>query len=278
MVFQDHQANQDSVLTSADRNSLVVPLVPEGIKAIALSVAGSRHRRAGEPCQDASGWRAGPGWAIAVVADGAGSALDSAVGAQLAVDHSLDTLQRLHQRRSPQTPANWVPLLRVAVRSAKWAVERKARDRQQTPRELACTLIVAIALPTGVAIAQIGDGAVVVRDRTGSFTTLSQPEQGEFANETRFLVEPGTARSPQIQLWAGDWVDLALFSDGLQRLALQEPDRQPFTPFFSPLFQFLAVSEDLAAMGDRLTTFLQSDRIADRTDDDLTLLLMHREA
>lgn len=278
VVLPDQPVHQDSRLTSTNVPQVIAPLASERIKAIALSVAGSRHRRAGQPCQDASGWRAGTDWAIAAVADGAGSAPDSAVGAQLAVDHSLETLQRLHQRRSPQQLTDWARLLAVAVRSTRWAVDRAARDRQQTPRELACTLIVAIALPQGVAIAQIGDGAVVVRDRTGQFTTLSQPEQGEFANETRFLVEPGAARSPQIQLWPGNWADLALFSDGLQRLALQEPDRQPFTPFFDPLFQFLAASQDLTATRDRLAAFLQSDRIADRTDDDLTLLLLHREA
>jgi hypothetical protein len=277
-VFQDHHHHQDPVLTSADYHAPIAPLAPEQIKGVALSVAGSRHRRAGEVCQDASGWLGGSDWAIAAVADGAGSAPDSAVGARLAVDHALKALQRLHQRRSPQQLTDWARLLAVAVRSARWAVDRAARDRQRTPRELACTLMVAIGLPQGVAIAQIGDGAVVVSDRTGTLTTLSQPEQGEFANETRFLVEPGAARSPQIQLWTGDWVYLALFSDGLQRLALQDPDRQPFAPFFDPLFRFLGASQDLAATSDRLAAFLQSDRIADRTDDDLTLLLMHREA
>lgn len=246
------------------------------VKTIALSVAGSRHRRSGEPCQDASGWQGGDGWLLAAVADGAGSAQASEVGARIAVDRTLETLQHLYKRRSPQDLADWPPLLRVALRSARWAVDRAARDRGCPLRELACTLIVAVALPTGVVIAQIGDGAVVVADRTGELKTLTQPEQGEFANETRFLVEPGAARSPQIVLWPGDWSSLALFSDGLQRLALQDPDRSPFAPFFQPLFQFLGASEDLGATGDRLRAFLESDRIADRTDDDVTLILVQR--
>ena len=246
------------------------------VKTIALSVAGSRHRRSGDPCQDASGWVGGDGWLLVAVADGAGSAQASDVGAQVAINRVLKTLQELQQRRSPQNLTDWPPLLRVALRSARWAVDRAARDRDCPLRELACTVIVAVALPTGVAIAQIGDGAVVVGDRTGALKTLTQPEQGEFANETRFLVEPGAVRSPQIVLWPGDWCSLALFSDGLQRLALQDPDQAPFSPFFQPLFQFLGASEDLSATGDRLRAFLESDRIANRTDDDVTLILVQR--
>jgi serine/threonine protein phosphatase PrpC len=255
---------------------LEVQLESMRMASIALSVAGSRHRRAAEPCQDASGWALGDRAGFAVVADGAGSASASDLGAQVAVETVLTLLPRWQRRRSPRSVADWLPLLRAVVRAARWAVDRAARDRDLALRELACTLVVAVALPTGLAIAQIGDGAVVIQDAQGNWQTLTQPEQGEFANETRFLQEPGAARSPQLVTWLGDWQSLALFSDGLQRLALQEPDQSPFQPFFQPLFRFLAQSEDLAVVIDRLRAFLESDRIAQRTDDDVTLILVQR--
>jgi hypothetical protein len=69
---------------------------------------------------------------------------------------------------------------------------------------------------------------------------------------------------------------LALFSDGLQMLALKMPPGTPHPPFFAPLMRFVAQTRDRATAEEHLRGFLQSPRIAERADDDLTLVLAVR--
>ena len=56
-------------------------------------------------------------------------------------------------------------------------------------------------------------------------------------------------------------------------LALQMPQGTAHTPFFAPLFKFIAEAKDLDLAHQELEGFLRSPRVSDRTDDDLTLLL-----
>ncbi len=69
--------------------------------------------------------------------------------------------------------------------------------------------------------------------------------------------------------------EIALLSDGLQRLALDYQSRTPYHPFFSGLFSPLrrASRESLPALNSHLANYLNSTRINDRTDDDKTLVL-----
>lgn len=148
-----------------------------------------------------------------------------------------------------------------------------AAVRGVSPREMACTLIVAIADGERVAIAQIGDGAAVGINPTGELRAFTVPPAAEYANQTHFLTDPQALQQIQLHTWRGSLAGLALFSDGLQRLALQLPAGEPFAPFFDPLFRFVAQVEDEFAGGEQLRTFLQSSRVSERTDDDLTLVL-----
>jgi hypothetical protein len=140
-------------------------------------------------------------------------------------------------------------------------------------RELATTLILVIALPSLVAVMQIGDGAAVVGDETGNILALTMPPSGEYLNETTFLCSPGAVETAQVTLWRGTPAHLALLTDGLQMLALTIPPGIPHAPFFSPLFQFVTDMTDAMAANEQLETFLRSPRVTERADDDLTLFL-----
>ena len=165
-------------------------------------------------------------------------------------------------------------LLADALESARQAVEAQAQARQVPVRELASTLIVVVATPEWVAAGQVGDGAAVVCDRNGQIFPLTVPKSGEYINETTFLISPNARASAQFHLWQGTAAQVAMFSDGLQLLALEMPAGTPHAPFFTPLFRFVA-QEELSDDGatEQLENFLQSPRVTQRTDDDLTLLL-----
>jgi hypothetical protein len=56
-------------------------------------------------------------------------------------------------------------------------------------------------------------------------------------------------------------------TDGLQLVAFDLATGVPHAPFFAPFFSFVAGDGEVA----QLTEFLGSERVAERTDDDVTL-------
>lgn len=242
-------------------------------KVASTSVCGSSHEKLNLPCQDAAYYIHDDNLLIAAVADGAGSASHSDIGAELATQTVVETLcaeQNLknHLFSHPESFQN--PLQR-ALTSALHAVKKEAKSRDLKPRDLACTLIITIATPQGTATAQIGDGATVIQTSNQELIALTTPDSGEYINQTTFLISPNAIQTAQYHIYHGPITHLAIFSDGLQMLALQMPYGKPHAPFFSPLFQFISKAGETAQ--DQLTAFLKSPRVKTRTDDDLTLLL-----
>jgi Protein phosphatase 2C len=259
-------------------------------RVVATSVCGTSHQQRSQPCQDAHCWHSpAAGVLVAAVADGAGSAAFGEVGAQLAVNVAVETLsdrigavELEHWLAATATlPATEIPPvltdLKVALEAAREAVVVEADTRQTSLREFATTLILVVVTPQWVAAAQIGDGAAIAgnRDEDGDrIGALTSPSSGEYINETTFLVSPQALETAQLNLWHESIEYLALFTDGLQLLALDMSDSTPHPPFFSPLFRFISQDElELSDAQIQLESFLNSDRVTQRTDDDLTLLL-----
>ncbi len=242
---------------------------------LAASVRGASHERTRQPCQDALVWRVcKPGCLCAAVADGAGSAPLAEVGSSIAARAACDSLETFlaHAPAPPDEPA-LRKALEGAMAAARKALEDEAKKRECPLRDLATTLCLLVAGPRLAGAAQIGDGAVLAGERTPDLATLTRPASGEYLNETVFLTADDALAQVQYTVRPGAFRQAALFSDGLQMLALKLPDGAPHAPFFTPLFQYLAAAEDLAHAGGQLQAFLQSPRITQRTDDDLTLLL-----
>lgn len=240
-------------------------------RVIGASVQGTSHLKTGAPCQDAHAWTLLPDHTLlAAVADGAGSADWGEVGAQLAVETTLGCLRR----DWPAQAAAWQPFFTTALQAARQRLEREAEARECNLRELAATLI-AVAVTDELTIcAHIGDGAAVLRDEAGALHLLTTPQTSEYVNETTFLVSTDYLAAAQFAVWHGRAQAVALFSDGLQRLALQLPWGRPHAPFFAPLFQFAMQAGENA--DEQLVAFLRSPRITARADDDLTLVLAAR--
>lgn len=244
-------------------------------RAIAASVRGASHRRSSLPCQDVLLYRALPNAAlIAALADGAGSASLAEVGAATAARSALDSLtgQVSSATGSPSATSQRDMVLN-ALQQAREAVLTEATKRDVRPRELASTLIAAVFGPTEVVAGQIGDGAVVIETEPESYKLLTRPPQSEHLNETVFLTADNALDQAQIAFRAGPVRRAAMLCDGLQLLALKYPELMPHHGFFAPLFRFLETSADAADAAAKLETFLQSPRITERTDDDLSLLL-----
>jgi hypothetical protein len=242
-----------------------------------VSVTGTTHLRFEIPCQDANAYDVLPSDVlIAVVADGAGSAAHSEIGSKAAVDtvlaaarnSSSDTFDRVELCQS--SVQDW-------MRKARDAVQDEARKRNVCSRELATTLIIVVATLEFVVAGQIGDGATVIRSAEGKIDTLTTPMRGEYANETVFITSADAEEVMQLKASEGKAMDIAAFSDGLQNLALHFPDAIAHEAFFAPLFDFMAQSEgSIDAKKSGLRAFLESPRVRDRAEDDLSLILAHR--
>ena len=254
-------------------------------KVIAASVQGTSHLKTDKPCQDASYSTILPGsLLIGAVADGAGSAPFSDEGAQIAVKRAVDTVADAVQLNvgsgasphAPFTTDQWHEVLRAAMQVALGHVELGAALRGTKPRDFATTLLLFAGLRDGLVAAQIGDGAIVIRDCAGHLHAITTPQSGEYANTTTFLVSPGAFDTVQHRVWDRAYTGVAAFTDGLQRLALAMPSGDPHGPFFTPLFDFADRAHDSGKAIEEIDAFLRSSKVAERADDDLTLMVARK--
>jgi len=258
-----------------------VDLTAGGWRTLAASVAGTRHAEAGLPCQDASAVRVlrrrGKGsLLVAVAADGAGTSERASEGARLACQAVLDRARRWAKGEADLSTLGreafvpWLDHARARIAAAARVEERESSD-------FACTLLVALVAEARAAFFQIGDGAIVWRGRDGAFVPALWPQNGEYANCTRFVTDEDAAERVQAAE-ARDVHEVALLTDGLQRLALRFATREAHGPFFEPMFTRLrggrpGPSRRLLA---ELRAFLGSAPVNQRTDDDKTLVLATR--
>jgi hypothetical protein len=211
---------------------------------------------------------------VIAVADGAGSAKYAEAGADLAVSCGIGHLcTRLAEAGNVLDETALKNFLYEGMAAAKKAVEAEAATRQVSAHDLATTLILVIARPEFIAVAQVGDGATVITTQTGKIAALTLPPVGEYINEATFITSTESLRTAQITVWHGRATHLAAFSDGLQLLCLTWPEGLPHEAFFSPLFRFVETTVDEVEAGHELVRFLSSEQIRELTDDDLTLVL-----
>lgn len=121
-------------------------------------------------------------------------------------------------------------------------------------------------------IAQVGDGAIILGDGQGSRVAF-WPDPDEYANVTDFLTDERFAEVMRFEAIAEPLVEIALLTDGLQRLALDFNARVPHPPFFGPLFREIRTTDDLESLLEPYRGFLDSPAVNERTDDDKTLVI-----
>jgi hypothetical protein len=254
------------------------------------SVTGSAHLREGRGCQDVGCCAlvapAGePGVLVACGADGAGSAPRGEEGARLACASFVETVTELYcpahgdgASDEPDRRAWWAGLVEAWLAGFHARVARAAGPDAADRRELACTFLGAVVADGWAGLVQIGDGAIVVDgpepDRYAPFVW---PRRGEYANETFFATDDRAAEWLDLDVLPRRIEEIALLTDGLQDLVLDQARRAPHAPFFARVFApFRAATDDCAALSAQLAALLASPRVRARTDDDTTLILATR--
>lgn len=165
--------------------------------------------------------------------------------------------------------SNWCRQIRVEI-------ENESTRLSVPIRQLACTFLGAIVFDDIAGFVQIGDGAIVIQ-KNGVSGVLEWPQSGEYANTTNFLTDDDFLSNLQCKVVIGQIEQLAMFSDGLERLILKFSERTVHQPFLTPLFTKLREVESGKQLTSPLEDFLVSQQVNQRTDDDKTLVLAVRE-
>lgn len=235
------------------------------------SVIGPLHVQLNTPCQDACSFRSLPCNAAAiVVCDGLGSASKSDVGARLAANAAVETAQNM----LVDPGLSGAEIVRTAVRAARRSLEAKAAEDQCPLRDLACTIIIVVARKDELAVAHIGDGAVVALTENG-LQLVSGPGESEYSNE----VTPLTSSKWEDDLRLSSVITgvrcVAVFTDGCQRAAFRKsPDRvEPFEGFFCPIFAYANERQDLSEAEREIQSLLMSKKLCENSEDDKTLVV-----
>jgi hypothetical protein len=241
--------------------------------ALGESRTGTSHRARNIQCQDAFRFHTFGSmgeWLVIVAADGAGSASHSEIGATSACDGFVRGVEVLEPDKL--FTRDGMTALFTHVRATLLAEAERLNVR---PRELACTALLAVVGRTSAAFAQLGDGAIVI-GQGQHHRVVFWPEPAEYANATDFLTDDRFADLIRFETVTDPIVEVAAFTDGLQRLALDFTARAAYPAFFRPLFNELRTAADPESLAEPFRQFLDSDRVNERTDDDKTLVLAVR--
>ena len=257
-------------------------------RIVQASTIGTSHQETGEVCEDeclAEALRAPDGeeYFLGLVSDGAGSASHGRFGAELACEKGRDVIEQWVRNQTSlckctaRTVTSWVTTIRSHIFES-------AKAKKLNPHDFACTLLGAVIGNKNAAFFQVGDGAIVIREHDGLHPVF-WPDNGQYANMTYFITDEDALDHLHRKIFVsscGPLIprEISMFSDGLQRLALVYQSKTAHQPFFDPMFRTLRQA-NLAAcdrLSDKLSLFLNSPQVNERTDDDKTLVLATQKA
>ena len=248
-------------------------LTPDWV-LIGATLQGSHHLLEGTSCQDAQAFYSTQDALLVAIADGLGTALYARQGAQQAVQAAVEAARDRLATVVPNDEAGWLDLLHHTLQGTRANLEEEAHRQDASLDDFATTLIFVILTHEWLAAAHIGDGATVLLDADGKFSTLMPPQNGEYANETFSLTSPDALERIAYHVRQGNLQALGLLTDGLQRLSIHQIDGSPHVPFFAPLFQQMPGISDPTRAAHSLAGFLASEKVRKLTGDDITLILI----
>lgn len=219
----------------------VAGLVRDDIRIAAASRRGRSHEHAGSfrdddfyinHCQET-------GWSVMLVADGAGSAVNSREGSRITVrtagDYLFNQLSGVKGVHLKEHITAWegcdqqatinamLHHFKQAATLAVNSIQNEAICAEQPVKTYSTTLLATVALRTDkdlfAAAFWLGDGAIGAYSPSGKVRILGNPDSGEYAGQTRFL-DQSIIADPSLsgRISVGKWNDvshLILMTDGI---------------------------------------------------------------
>lgn len=240
-----------------------------GWRVAGTSVAGPCH--ANDDCQDRHHIHVTPGGVlIAVVSDGAGSAICGGQGAALLCHHVGEALGRAIGGGKPRDFGVLSAVVEQGIANARLAAEALGAEQETGLEAFHATLVGAVAAPEeGGLFFHIGDGAALAIARDAERWLLSPPHNGEYADTTYFFTEADWRSNLRFSPIEPGFETIFVMSDGVTELGLS--GTRPHMPFFEPIGRYLATAS--RAEGElALRATLDSEAVRERTTDDKTLI------
>lgn len=249
-------------------------------KIIGQSVTGTSHLQSQRDCEDALEFktislRDGDEALICCVSDGAGSALHAAEAATHCVKTTVQAVSEGITANGHITENAVIGILEKVYDD----LLQKAAEKGMHINEYSCTLLGAVITAETAVFFQVGDGAIIRDTNPDQYATIWWPHNGEYSNTTAFLVDDCNMSHLRVVTLSEPISEIAIFTDGLQLLTLNNESLSVHQPFFNDLFKWLRMAtqhEHLTVLNRKLGEYLNSEAINNRTDDDKTLFLATR--
>jgi hypothetical protein len=248
-------------------------------ESVIASVTGPSHIAEGRGGEDAGIAATSPDgrWHCVVLCDGCGTASAAAEGARYTASAIRDTLLGLSTKLDKQAPGDWVIDEVVVALAAIRSRMRALLGPDLAP--YAATVVAALLSESGGFVLHIGDGIATAlkRDKPAGDGTLrfvchSPPENGEYSNETFYLVESNWIHHVRLTpVTAADLVVLA--TDGAQALLYENNAIHP--PALTSVMAMAFDGEEDSSSG--IARYLSSNHAESLSRDDKTLAIILRQ-
>jgi hypothetical protein len=256
----------------------------ELFEVVGRSVVGPSHLASGQPCQDFFAAEIGQDWAVAVVSDGAGSAKRALDGATIVSEEICQALasylKQLNTAHDGPTITScwWVEGILIG------AIER-ARKRcvlvggiGEQLRSFHATVVGSVLVDGDGVLFHIGDGGASAHRMTAEgieTISFSEPENGEYANQTFFFTEGWWRQHLRLTRISGKVDAIWLMTDGAYELMVLRPEKRLRELTVKEINRLMFV-EAAANKHDVLAAILSSRQAVERNDDDKTLVIVRR--
>lgn len=252
-------------------------------KYIIASEIGTSHKNTFLPCQDFSlceeiSDEDKSSILVAVVSDGAGSSIKAEIGSKLAC-HLFITEVRNVFKEGGNISDITLDFIQQFILKFQEVVLLFPEHKEYELKDFACTFLASVIGESSAVFTQVGDGAMVIpSEESENYSWVFWPQQGEYANTTNFITNTNAINAIEYKFITHQIKKVALFSDGIQNLALHYQTQTAYSPFFRSMFNWLSkepigYSKNLTSS---LVSFLNSPKVNELTDDDKTLILASR--
>jgi Protein phosphatase 2C len=247
-------------------------------KSVAVSVAGFDHIERGVPCQDCTNIKElSGGWNLAILSDGAGSALHAEEGSKYVCTYLIEYLAT-YLNNINQFEVSTFENIQAAIVSSIIALRDflEASHPEIPLIDFSATIVGMISCSLGGIFFHIGDGAAWASnsDNYGD-SIMSRPRNGDYSNESFFFTEVDWRQNLIFTNFDSDKDILVLMSDGVTPYGLNEFQNDVSHEFIKPIHRFLADNTELDCES-ALIDLLNLDKVRRITGDDKSLVMAIR--
>lgn len=242
-------------------------------KIISHAMVGTSHLEQGKGCEDVIKSITTEDVAVMALADGAGSFSKAFEGATIATEKCskwlLNNFDWAYCAKESEIKNR---LLYYTIRKS---IIRKAIKEKSRPEEYSSTLLFVAIKDNRYIAGHIGDGVIGIITTEGDNVVLSEPERGEFANNTYFTTS--SRISKHFRLHRGNITNMSSFflmSDGSAD-CLYNQVGNTFAPAISKFALLLAGStnEEAEIVNNTLIDVMEQ-HFRSRTNDDCSFIML----